>query len=677
MSYRIFIFLFVYFLTESFSALAGNNLELNDSASVAQYASLKDESQILKEKEATLYTQGFGRAISIYNGEAIIASNLGVYFYKKTDQMWVLSQKAVAFTNSCGGKASISGNYAVYSCPDQNKVYVFKKVSDQWAQAQIITPTNSASYDRFGASVDIYGNNLIIGAPGSDPDDGKGGKYVDAGKVYIYKLNIQWDLVGSWSYPRDRAGFGAAVAIYDDEAVAVVNSPEVVASAAIALTFKYNDSSWNYFSSLPRPSKYFTSDPGSVSADIDNMRVVLGDGSNNVVTIWDSTASGWGSPNELRASDSGDLQVDDFGATVQLQGNNLLIGAPRSNFNGIGYAGSAYVFRYFSGGWLELDKLISSDRENGNMFGSSIALDDGDNILIGAPLATSTGTYFQNGQVYSYVNTPDYSVAKLVISNDVNGLVASQPSGIYCGFLCAYSFSINTQVTLSATPSSGYVFAGWTGDCLGLKDCSIIINKNHNVTARFYQGFDASQNLTGSVYARSTPTAYINVPFTNSNQVNTSVYIVGAGKSIQIQYPNYFNDTTPQFHELVGSIKVQGNSYDYIATSYYAMVKLTHKTNGQTIEFQVTRPAGGRNNSGVTVEFLDGAIAFTSHLTPPLPEFKNGRWTMWITKGGIGTEYWGTVPAIQTLPDSPVDLVRVQETGALNAAVNSRNVVNW
>lgn len=265
----------------------------------------------------------------------------------------------------------------------------------------------------------------------------------------------------------------------------------------------------------------------------------------------------------------------------------------------------------------------------------------------------------------------------LTVNNAGNGRVQSQPEGIDCGLLCAYAYPSATPVKLTAAPDIGYVFAGWTGACLGMKPCDLVMDLDATVNALFYPGLDVSQNLTGNLYARASPTAYINVPYTNPAQVNTSHYLVGAGRSIQIQYPNYFTDVTPQFHELIGSIKVQGNSSDYIATSYYAMVRLSHKTNGQTIEFQVTRPAGGRNNSGITVEFLDGAIAFTSHLTPPLPELANGRWTMWITKGGLGSEFWGTVPAIQTLPDSPVDLVRVQDTGALNRDVSSAGVTVW
>ncbi len=49
-----------------------------------------------------------------------------------------------------------------------------------------------------------------------------------------------------------------------------------------------------------------------------------------------------------------------------------------------------------------------------------------------------------------------------------NGVVTSQPAGIDCGVVCSGSFDENTVVTLTATPASGSVFDGWSGD----NDCA-------------------------------------------------------------------------------------------------------------------------------------------------------------------------------------------------------------
>jgi hypothetical protein len=68
------------------------------------------------------------------------------------------------------------------------------------------------------------------------------------------------------------------------------------------------------------------------------------------------------------------------------------------------------------------------------------------------------------------IATFNLQVVTLTISRSGNGsgTVTSAPSGISCGNDCTEGYSYGTQVTLTATPSTGSVFAGWTGDA----DCS-------------------------------------------------------------------------------------------------------------------------------------------------------------------------------------------------------------
>ena len=49
-----------------------------------------------------------------------------------------------------------------------------------------------------------------------------------------------------------------------------------------------------------------------------------------------------------------------------------------------------------------------------------------------------------------------------------NGTVTSTPTGVNCGGDCQESFAEGTTVTLTATPSTGSAFSGWSGDA----DCS-------------------------------------------------------------------------------------------------------------------------------------------------------------------------------------------------------------
>ena len=65
------------------------------------------------------------------------------------------------------------------------------------------------------------------------------------------------------------------------------------------------------------------------------------------------------------------------------------------------------------------------------------------------------------------------------------GSVVSDPAGIYCGSECTHGYPVGTSVTLNASPVSGSLFAGWSGDCTGTAACTLVMNSALNVTANF------------------------------------------------------------------------------------------------------------------------------------------------------------------------------------------------
>lgn len=70
-------------------------------------------------------------------------------------------------------------------------------------------------------------------------------------------------------------------------------------------------------------------------------------------------------------------------------------------------------------------------------------------------------------------------------SGSGSGTVTSSPAGINCGSDCSGSYSSGTSVTLTATPSTGSTFAGWSGACSGTGTCSISMTAASSVTARW------------------------------------------------------------------------------------------------------------------------------------------------------------------------------------------------
>ncbi|MBL0213027.1 MAG: hypothetical protein IPQ07_04025 [Myxococcales bacterium] len=66
------------------------------------------------------------------------------------------------------------------------------------------------------------------------------------------------------------------------------------------------------------------------------------------------------------------------------------------------------------------------------------------------------------------------------------GTVTSSPIGISCGVDCSEAYDYNTTVTLSAAPTTGSVFTGWTGGgCNGTGTCVVTMTAAASVMATF------------------------------------------------------------------------------------------------------------------------------------------------------------------------------------------------
>ena len=73
----------------------------------------------------------------------------------------------------------------------------------------------------------------------------------------------------------------------------------------------------------------------------------------------------------------------------------------------------------------------------------------------------------------------------LTVSTSGSGTVASRPVGIDCGPSCSAEFPYGASVGLSATPSAGWGFAGWSGACSGLGACTVTLDALRAVSAEF------------------------------------------------------------------------------------------------------------------------------------------------------------------------------------------------
>ena len=82
--------------------------------------------------------------------------------------------------------------------------------------------------------------------------------------------------------------------------------------------------------------------------------------------------------------------------------------------------------------------------------------------------------------------TATFAQPTLTVTNLGSGTVTSNVAGINCGVTCSAPYNTGTVVTLTATPTSGYTFTGWSGSgCSGRGTCALTLNASTNVWANF------------------------------------------------------------------------------------------------------------------------------------------------------------------------------------------------
>ncbi|MFO0981519.1 MAG: FG-GAP repeat protein [Planctomycetota bacterium] len=262
--------------------------------------------------------------------------------------------------------------------------------SAQCLEKQKLVPANSAGDDRFGYAMAVDGDVAVIGAY---EDDTAGGS--DAGSAYVYRYNgTQWvedqQLIPSNGLAGDR--FGVSVAIHGDVIVVGAYQDDTSAGgeAGSAYVFRFNGAQWVEEDQLAASDGAADDEFGrsvavfgdyiAVGAHLDNLT-----GANDAGSVYIYKYSGaillWEEQQKLTASDF--AASDGFGYAVALLDDTLLaVGAPNDNTGAGADTGSVYLFRR-TATWGETQKLTASDAAASDHLGISLAL-DGDLLVAGA-----------------------------------------------------------------------------------------------------------------------------------------------------------------------------------------------------------------------------------------------------------------------------------------------------
>ncbi|MCP4697793.1 MAG: hypothetical protein GY862_13215, partial [Gammaproteobacteria bacterium] len=308
--------------------------------------------------------------------------------------------------NRLGSSVAVDGDILAAGAPMDNikgvysgAVYIFTRTPDGWTQQAKLTGWDTRVEDRFGSSVAIKGDTLVVGAPlhsaNGSPISGAAYVFVNNSGIWEPQGKLTADQITNENHNYE--AFGTAAALSRDAGTIVIGAvynDERIPGTGKAYVFKYNGISWEGHSRLAPENAIVYAATGS-SAAIDGNTIALGapndanvsgviSGAVYVFEYDDNTLS-WVEKEKLTPVAA--IEGEGFGAAVAITGDTAVIGtAPKNS------GGSAYVFAKEGAGWMQKDRFISDNGVAGDAFGISAAVnEDADNILIGEIKAYGAG----------------------------------------------------------------------------------------------------------------------------------------------------------------------------------------------------------------------------------------------------------------------------------------------
>jgi len=357
----------------------------------------------------------FGTAVALDGGTLVAATGVGEAFvFVEDGDEWMFDgalfptefQRNSGF-GSCiainGGIALVGA--AAYDNGEDNQdvgiVYVFNRDADgSWELNTTIQAQDGKSGDRFGSSCALSDKRMVIGAPFVDK-----GEQQDVGAAYAYTLEEgQWTLDMVLSPADDSTCTGESLAEYRFGTHVAVLGNRIVAGPAPEQTcrrvhiFDYSGGSWSQEFEVGEDGGC----PYSVSLNDGGNSLAIGDscGWGDVLLYTRSGDKAWDA--EAQITDRRARKEDRFGASVALDGDNLLIGRPGN--------GMAEMYIREEGGWSDRDFVL----EAGDDTGDHIAL-SGTVAVLGNPFDDEAGENTGAVHVFRYVEfsipTEDSSLA--------------------------------------------------------------------------------------------------------------------------------------------------------------------------------------------------------------------------------------------------------------------------
>jgi hypothetical protein len=281
--------------------------------------------------------------------------------------------------------------------------YVFVRSGNLWIQQQQLNASENG--DRFGYAVAISGDTIVIGAPNDNINNRS-----NQGSAYVFvRSGGVWLLQQKLTAGKGKADeeFGHSVAIKGDTIATGAPNTDVGANASQGAVYLFTRAGevWSQQQKLTASDGTANSVFGSRLVLSNDMLVVsavyaVGGSTQDQGAAYVFTRSGtsWNQSQKLTASD-GEAE-DQFGYSLSISGDTLVVGARSDKLSNPPRVGSAYVFKRAGGNWSQQQKLTGEAGGGSEGFGISVSV-SGNRIAVGA-FTFDVGVHSSQGVVFIF-----------------------------------------------------------------------------------------------------------------------------------------------------------------------------------------------------------------------------------------------------------------------------------
>ena len=325
-------------------------------------------------------------------GAAIVFARAGGVW----SQQAVLTPAAGAADDYFGFSVAVSGDTIVVGAAlddtpagaNAGSATVFTRTAGVWSQQAVLTHPAGAANDLFGFSVAISGDTIAIGA---NQDDTAAGSNAGSATVFTRTGGI-WTAQALLTHAAGTAldEFGNSLAISGDTLVVGARSDDTPAgsNAGSATVFTRTDGVWTEQTLLTHVAGA-ADDRFGWSVAISGDTIVVGANQDDTAagpnagsaTVFTRTAGVW--TDQAFLTHAAGAADDQFGISVAVSGEVLVVGANGDDTTAGGAAGSATVFTRSAGVWTDRGLLGHVAGAEGDLFGFSVTV-GGDTLVVGA-----------------------------------------------------------------------------------------------------------------------------------------------------------------------------------------------------------------------------------------------------------------------------------------------------